>query len=130
MKTGFLIAIILFPLFIFGQKKSLSVLQPSGEYDNISNQKIFTDSLVSSFVIWIKKEVKPHKHLTHSEHIYVLEGEGEMKLGSETFNIKPGDIIFIPKNTIHSLIVKSAVPVKVLSVQAPEFDGKDRVIIE
>lgn len=130
MKNCFLFLIASFPLLVFRQSKSISALQPNGEYENISNQKLFSDSLVSSFVIWIKKEVKPHKHFAHSEHVYVLEGEAEMKSGSETFIIKPGDMVFIPKNTVHSLIVKSAVPIKVLSIQAPEFDGKDRIMVE
>ena len=41
-----------------------------------------------------------------------------------------GDIIFIPMNTVHSLKVTSSIPVKVLSVQSPRFDGKDRIFVD
>ena len=41
-----------------------------------------------------------------------------------------GDFVFIPKNTPHSVNVISKVPLKVISVQAPFFDGKDRVLLE
>lgn len=102
--------------------------QPSKDYDNVLSEKLYGDSLVSSFVIWIKKEVKPHRHLKHSEHVYVLEGTGTMRLGEKQFAIKAGDVVFIPKNMVHSLVVSSTVPVKVISVQAPEFDGTDRVM--
>lgn len=71
-----------------------------------------------------------HKHLEHAEHVLVLEGEGEMKLGSEVFFIKRNDLIFIPKNTPHAVKTISAIPLKVLSIQAPLFDGKDRVMME
>jgi mannose-6-phosphate isomerase-like protein (cupin superfamily) len=81
-------------------------------------------------VIFVKKEVKLHKHIAHTEHVYILDGEGEMVVNNKTIQVKKGDIISIPKNTPHSLKVTSAIPVKVLSVQAPFFDGKDRVMLE
>ncbi len=96
----------------------------------IYNVPLFGDSLSSSFCIVIKKEVKPHKHQYHSEHGYVLEGEGRMKLGDKTFLIKKGDFLFIPKNTVHAVVNTGAVPLKVLSIQSPLFDGKDRVMVE
>lgn len=98
--------------------------------DNIYNKPLFGDSLASSFVIVINKEVKAHKHLSHSEHVVVLDGKGTMNLGSKTVEIKKGDVIFIPKNLIHSVKSTGKSPLKVLSVQAPNFDGKDRVFIE
>ncbi len=98
--------------------------------DNIYSKVFFNDSLASSFCIVIKKEVKPHKHLTHSEHVIVMEGEGVMKLGDKTFSLKKGDVVFIPKNTVHSVKTTSKIPLKVMSIQSPMFDGKDRVFTE
>jgi len=66
----------------------------------------------------------------HSEQVYVLDGEGTMKLGNKSFVIKKGDLVFIPKNTIHSVQCNSAKPLKVISVQSPYFDGTDRVLVE
>lgn len=110
--------------------QSLDTIKASVLYDNIYSRSIASDSLVSSFVIFVKKEVKKHKHISHSEHVYVLEGEGEMLLGEKLLKVKKGDILFIPKNTVHALKVTSVTPMKVLSVQAPLFDGNDRVFIE
>jgi mannose-6-phosphate isomerase-like protein (cupin superfamily) len=97
--------------------------------DNIYNRKLAGDSLVSSFCILIKKEVKAHKHLYHSEHVLVLEGEGLMLLADSSFTIRKDDLIFIPKNTVHGVTRKGKIPLKVLSIQAPYFDGKDRVMV-
>ena len=88
-----------------------------------------SDSLSSGNVIWIKTELKAHKHLTHSEHVYVIDGEAEMRLGDKTVKIKNGDIIFVPKGTVHAVKVTSKRPLKVLSVQAPHSDGTDRVFV-
>lgn len=110
--------------------KSLEEIVPdSSNYSNIYIKKIDSDSLVSNFIIWIKDEVKAHKHLKHCETIIVLEGTATMLLGDKTIRIKKGDYIFIPKNTIHSVKVKSKNPLKVISIQAPEFKGDDRVFI-
>lgn len=106
-----------------------SVKAPS-DYENIYVQKLFSDSLASSFVIFIKKEVKAHKHVEHTEQVFILEGNGEMQLGEKKITVRPGDMIVIPKGTEHSLKTLSEIPVKVISIQAPFFDGKDRVMID
>jgi mannose-6-phosphate isomerase-like protein (cupin superfamily) len=87
------------------------------------------DSLSSSFCILIPNEVKAHKHVWHSEQVYVIQGKGVMRLGDKNISIKSGDLIFIPKNTIHAVTSMGEVPLKVLSVQSPLFDGSDRVMV-
>lgn len=109
---------------------NIGSLLPKGEYENLSMQQLNTDSNATSLLIWIRKEVKPHRHATHSEHVYVLEGTGRMLLGEKIIEVKPGDLIFIPQHTIHALKVTSVAPMKVISIQAPEFDGKDRVPVD
>ena len=109
---------------------NLDALALSAKTENIYNKVLFNDSLVSSFCIIIKKEVKAHKHQYHCEHVFVIEGEGQMSLGDKLFKIKKGDLVFIPKNSVHSVKTTSKQPLKVLSIQAPFFDGKDRIIIE
>lgn len=97
---------------------------------NVYNKVFFSDSLCSSFCIVIKKEVKPHYHRFHSEHVVVLDGEGSMKLNGKIILMRKGDVVFIPKNAIHSVKSTGVVPLKVLSIQAPRFDGNDRIFVE
>ena len=130
MKKLFSLLLLAAPFFASAQLQSLDTIKAPSNYDNIYSRTIASDSLSSSFVIFIKKEVKKHKHATHTENVYILDGEGEMLLGDKSFKVKKGDMIFIPMNTVHSLKVTSSVPVKVLSVQSPRFDGKDRIFID
>ena len=131
MKKFFFLLFCSATLFCKAQtSQSLDTIKAPDVYDNIYVRKLYSDSLASSFVIFIKNEVKAHKHVSHSEHVYILDGEGEMTVDEKKFKIKKGDMVFIPKGTIHSLKVMSSSPVKVLSVQAPMFDGKDRVMVE
>ncbi len=107
--------------------QDLDTVKAPGSYENIHIQTLHHDSLVSSFLIFIKKEVKAHRHDHHAEHVYILEGEGEMILGKEKIKVKKGSLIYIPAGTVHSLKVLSKKPMRVLSLQAPYFDGKDRI---
>jgi mannose-6-phosphate isomerase-like protein (cupin superfamily) len=128
MKIFILFIFLTISNFSFSQEvTNLKDIQPDKEFENILIKKLDTDSNSTAFVIWIKKGVKSHKHETHSEIISVIEGEGVMKINKKSFDIKSGDYFRIPKNTFHSLTVKSEEPMKVLSVQSPEFLGKDRV---
>ena len=103
---------------------------PNEKYDNIHVQKVHTSEQVSSFVIWVKNEVKPHLHGNHVEHVYVIEGYGTMLLGDKIKQVKAGDIIAIPPNVIHAVKTLSKTPLKVISIQAPEFFNKDRNYVE
>jgi mannose-6-phosphate isomerase-like protein (cupin superfamily) len=110
--------------------QSLDTISVPAQTENIYNRPLYSDSSVSSFVIVIKKEVKKHLHEHHAEHVYVIAGEADMLLGDSTIHIKAGDVIFIPANTPHAAKVTSATPLKILSIQAPYFDGKDRVMLD
>jgi mannose-6-phosphate isomerase-like protein (cupin superfamily) len=108
----------------------LKDLKPEKVFENIYIKKVSDDTEQSSFVIWVKERVRLHKHEHHSENIFVLEGKGEMIIGDEKFVIKKGDYFNIPKNTPHGLKVLSSKPVKVLSIQSPQFLGQDRIFLE
>lgn len=127
-----LILIFLFLTSVSGiaQKKTVSKMVPEESFDNILVKKMDADKNSTSFIIWVKSSVKAHKHEHHTETLYVLEGEGYMLLGEERFSIAAGDYVYIPENTIHSVEVTSKIPLKVISLQAPEFLGKDRVFVD
>ena len=107
--------------------KSTYDLEPTEKYDNIHVQKIDTDSLSTTFAIWVKLRVKMHKHVNHVENVYILEGTGEFTVFDSTYEVKKGDLIVIPKNTWQGVTISSKKPMKAISIQSPEFKGLDRV---
>jgi quercetin dioxygenase-like cupin family protein len=123
-------------IFIFGLTSSLSAqkyqckeIQPEEKFDNIKVKKIHEDSLQSTFVIWIKKGVDKHYHEHHTEYIQVLRGKAIMLLGDKKITIKKGDFVIIPRGTVHAVLKVKRGPLKVVSVQAPTFDG-ERVMVK
>jgi mannose-6-phosphate isomerase-like protein (cupin superfamily) len=131
MKLFYSLLFVAFSAPLFSQHiQNTDTIQCPQDFENVCSRLLYSDSLCSSFVIFIKKEVKLHKHLYHTEHVTVLEGEATMTLGEKVFTIKKGDFIFIPKNTPHKVVTTSNTPLKVISLQAPYFDGNDRVLLE
>lgn len=131
MRSTIILLLVTFGFFGIAQNPNqINTLELEPGNTGLTTKNLFNDSLSSSFCIIIKNEVKAHKHMKHSEHVIVQSGEAVMRLGEKEFNIKEGDVIFIPKGTVHSVIVKGKKSLKVLSIQSPYFDGSDRVMSE
>jgi mannose-6-phosphate isomerase-like protein (cupin superfamily) len=126
LMTAFIIATCLAQAQIWDHSSH----QPPEDFDNVHVQKIHTDSTQSTFIIWVKKSVKPHYHANHTEFLYILSGQAEMVLNDSTFQIEAGDYFIIPKGSVHSVQVKGSTPLKVISIQTPEFLGKDRIWVD
>ena len=121
---------IIFSMIFTQHVKNLEQFKAPKEFDNIHVIPIESDQHVSSYIIFVKKSIKAHKHIKHTESILVLEGTGKMKIDNNVYEIKHGDYLTIPQGAIHSVIVTSKVPLKVLSLQTPQFFGKDRIFVE
>ena len=92
------------------QVQNFDSIQPSVEFDNIHVQKMHSDSLASTFAIWVKMKVKMHKHAYHTENVYISEGEGIFHLDGDTSHVQKGNLIVIPQNTWHGVEVTSPTP--------------------
>ncbi len=122
---------VLVSITVFAQDiVKLKKVKPSKKFENILIKKLNDGKEQTSFMIWVKNEVKLHKHNFHIENVYVIAGKGEFTLGNKVFKIKKGDYINIPKQTPHAVKVTSRQPMQVISIQSPQFKGIDRVFIE
>ena len=61
----------------------------------------------------------PHIHLFEDESFYILEGSATFQAGGQTIYAKPGDVIHIPRGTVHSLKNEGKVPTRALIVTSP-----------
>lgn len=120
-------------LFVFSQSTFATNLFAIAEPKNLENihvVKLGSDQHSTEFLIFIKQQVPLHYHKEHTETVMFISGSATMQLGDKTLEIIAGDYIRIPAGTHHSVTVTSKQPLKVLSIQAPEFLGEDRVMIE
>ena len=58
--------------------------------------------LVNEFEVAVGGEVFPHTHPTH-EFYFVMSGRGVMTVADEERDVAPGDLVYIPPDTMHSL---------------------------
>ena len=93
-------------------------------------KSLYTDSLSSSYEIIVQDSVRLHYHAEHTEHLFVLEGKARMQIDEELIEISKGEYYTIPKGAKHAVWVLSESPLKVISVQCPQFFGNDRHFIE
>lgn len=131
MKIWILILLTFVTISVFAQDiLKLKKEKPHKDYENILVKKVSDDKNQTSFMIWVKDDVKMHKHAYHTENLYVVSGKGELTVSGVVVKIKKGDYLTIPKNTTHALKVTSFKPIQVLSIQSPRFVGNDRIFIE
>lgn len=105
-------------------------IMPEVMKENVTVHSMCSDTHESAYLIWVKDSVKPHYHQKHTELIYVISGRGNFYVGQEVYRLKEGDFVRIPEGSIHSFKTTSSEEVKVISIQTPEFKGKDRVWVE
>ena len=129
MRLTIILGLLIIPFVIKSQYiiSSIDQILPDKDFENIHVKKISSDSSSSTFAIWIKQKVKLHKHVYHTENVLIDKGFGEFQINDSIYKVAAGDWIVIPKNTWHGVIVNSKSTMKVISVQSPEYFGKDRI---
>jgi quercetin dioxygenase-like cupin family protein len=64
----------------------------------------------------------PHSHPNDEQWVYMLEGRVAHLLGDEIFNLGPGDLVHIPRNTVHGIhIIES--PCRFFTCKSPAGSG-------
>ena len=70
-----------------------------------------------------------HTQPEHDEIIVVLEGEAEFQVGAKQKRVGPGDMVFIPQNTLHGRVKTLTPKWAALSIYAPFFDrGRKNIV--
>jgi len=70
-----------------------------------------------------------HRHRTSEELYSVLDGEGVMTLGDESFPVAAGDTVCIPPGTPHRIENTGAGTLKILCCCAPAYSHDDTELL-
>jgi oxalate decarboxylase/phosphoglucose isomerase-like protein (cupin superfamily) len=72
-------------------------------------------------VIYPGRGHDPHVHPGEEEVIYVVSGEGRQTVGdgADAFDIREGDAVYIPRNTLHSTYNTGWRPLRLVVVYTP-----------
>lgn len=72
--------------------------------------------------------VTPHHHDRLEEVYYIISGKGMMSVGGEQSEVGPGDAIYIPRGSRHTLANTGSEPIKLLLVCGPAFFFEDEIL--
>ena len=91
--------------YVFPTERPLRYRFPTHINDLVMDRSQATASEV--FIVVIEPGSAPplHQHNDTEQVFYVLEGQGELEIGTETekFPVKPGDVVRIPVATPHTI---------------------------
>ena len=62
----------------------------------------------------------PHMHRGHDKMYYIQSGVGEFTIADTTFIARPGDVVWAPADTIHTVVNIADEPLIMLITMAPE----------
>ncbi|HEX8847209.1 MAG TPA: cupin domain-containing protein [Pyrinomonadaceae bacterium] len=80
-------------------------------------------------VLPVGAKVGRHYHVETEEIYYILEGTGRMTVGEESREVAPGDAVFIPRGSAHTLENSGQVPMKILLVCGPAYSYADHYVV-
>ncbi|MCD4812761.1 cupin domain-containing protein [bacterium] len=61
-----------------------------------------------------------HTHPFSNEYLTVIEGDAVISVGVETVEVKPHQVVFVPRETIHSIQNNTKKPLLVSSFMSPK----------
>lgn len=98
--------------------------------ENIKVVPLFRNARSSNILVQVRDREPLHRHVDSDITVFLLRGEGDMRLGKETRPVKAGDVIHIERGVIHAYINRGAEPAAALVVYSPAPGPKDRVLVE
>jgi mannose-6-phosphate isomerase-like protein (cupin superfamily) len=105
---------------------------PSADLPATPNREMRSKSLVvtDNATIALQAGNAPkHYHAKSDEIQYIVEGTGQMWVGNERREIRPGMLIVIPKGTPHSGTIVTSGPIKAIAIKIPPQGNGDVVLV-
>jgi quercetin dioxygenase-like cupin family protein len=78
----------------------------------------------SRFAIRLREAEKPHIHREHDIVVVLMQGLARVHLGEHIHDMRPGDVMEIPRGVVHWAIPVDG-PCVVYAVFTPTYDGSD-----
>lgn len=97
----------------------------------IGTGKVFQSEEMSFYLAQVASEIPAHYHKLSDETYYVYRGQGTMRVNDEYRDVSAGDIVFIPKGSIHGMKNTGTEDVIIFFISAPAFDPEtDRFVAD
>lgn len=108
----------------------LLAVNPLGAGENIKVLQLSRNARSSNVLVQVRDREPLHRHIDSDITVFLLRGEGDMRLGEETRSVRAGDVIHVERNVVHAYINRGPEPAAALVVYSPAPGPKDRVLVE
>lgn len=96
--------------------------------DNIIAVTLAIGAHSSHHLVQVRDAEPLHIHATHDLTVFLVRGQGRLRIGDHEFPMAVGDTTFIPRGVPHSFQNTGTEPAALLATFSPAFDGTDRVL--
>ena len=93
----------------------------------IAVRRLHATAEISVSLIRLKDAEKPHIHQPHDLGVVMLAGGGVLHLGDRAIPVKPGDVMEIPRGTVHWAENTDPAGSEVYALFSPPYDGLDNI---
>lgn len=111
----------------FGQ---LLAANPLGSGENIKVVELSRNARSSNVLVQVRDREPLHRHADSDITVFLLRGEGELRIGKQMHPVKSGDVMHIPRGAVHAYINRGPEPAAALVVYSPAPGPKDRILVE
>lgn len=111
----------------FGQ---LLAANPLGSGENIKVVELSHNARSSNVLVQVRDREPLHRHADSDITVFLLRGEGDMRIGKQIRPVKSGDVMHIPRGAVHAYINRGPEPAAALVVYSPAPGPKDRILVE
>lgn len=84
-----------------------------------------TGDVIAAYIGHAPRQV----YTKQDELIYVLSGHGTAAIGYPSYDVGPGSVISIPRNTSFEITASGAAPIKAIIVASPADNPADRKVL-
>ncbi|MES2565824.1 MAG: cupin domain-containing protein [Bacteroidota bacterium] len=84
------------------------------DFENLHAKIIGHNAEAITAISWVKSYSPPEVHTNELERFLILEGSCDITIGDKKHSLVAGDFLAIPLHVVHSLVVTSDIPCKVI----------------
>ena len=110
----------------FFSPAALAATLPEAAQTMLTDIRLTDEKAASCRVFRVYRSVPPHFHTSCDEYLYVLSGTAQIVIAGDALReIRPGELVFFKKNTIHALPRILQHPFTVLAIDTPRRPPED-----
>jgi len=98
---------------------------PLSPTENIKVATLGKGQTVSHHIVQIRDRETPHVHKNHDLTVMVVRGKGYLMLDQKRIALAEGDVLYVPRATVHHFVNADATRSVALVIFSPPFDGED-----